>query len=157
MTLYLAIKFIHIVSACILLGTGAGIAFFMLCAHITQENKTFLAVSRMVVLADWIFTAPAVVIQFFSGLWLTHALEISYHSLWFVAVIGLFLLVGFCWIPVVWIQIRLTKLALHSYRSAEYSRLMNLWIALGIPAFLSVIALLYLMLTKAGIGQILFE
>lgn len=128
----------------------------MLLAYLSRDQQTFVAVSRMVVLADWAFTAPAVVIQFVSGLWLTHTLGISFGSQWFVAVVGLFLFVGLCWLPVVWIQLRLAQLAKEEHGGAEYRRLMNVWIALGIPAFFAVIVIFYLMLTKAGISDSVF-
>ena len=106
MTLYLSVKLIHIVSSTILLGTGLGIAFFMFSAHRSQNLDAFRVTARYVVLADWIFTAPAVIVQLFSGLWLTVRLGISMASAWFMVVISLFALVGACWLPVVRIQIQ---------------------------------------------------
>lgn len=156
MSLYVVVKLIHIISACVLFGTGAGIAFFMLLAYLSRDQKTFIAVSRMVVLADWLFTAPAVVVQFATGLWLTHTLAIPFGSQWFVTVLALFLFVGACWAPVVWIQLRLAKLAKEEYGSVVFQRLMNAWIALGVPAFLAVIAIFYFMVTKVGIGVAVF-
>jgi len=156
MSAYVAVKLIHILSACILFGTGIGIAFFMLYAHLSKDKHAFVSVSRAVVLADWMFTMPAVVVQFVSGLWLTHTLGIPYGSAWFVAVLGLFVFVGVCWLPVVWIQARLSRIALSLHGGTEYRRLMSAWIALGVPAFLAVIAIFYLMVTKVGTGVGLF-
>jgi uncharacterized membrane protein len=154
--LYAFIKLIHIFGACILLGTGGGIAFFMLQAYLSRDKPTFVAVSRMVVLADWVFTAPAVVVQFASGLWLTHRLGIPFGSRWFVAVAGLFVFVGLCWLPVVWIQHRLADLAKDAHGDPLYRRLMRIWIVLGVPAFLAVVLIIYLMVTKAGVAVPLF-
>ena len=142
MNLYLSIKLLHILSATLVLGTGMGTAFL---------NEHAMAVTtESVVLADWIFTTPAIVIQFATGLWLTQQLGISFLSTWFVAVIGLFFLVGACWIPVVWIQIRIRKLACGGADRGTYRNLMRAWVALGIPAFASVLVIFYLMVTKVG-------
>ena len=112
--------------------------------------------TKNVVLADWIFTTPAVVLQLITGLWLTSRLGIPIGSVWFVSVISLFVIVGACWIPVVWIQIRIHKIISQGGELSEYQPLMRWWIALGIPAFISVIVLFFLMVTKPGVGLILF-
>ena len=142
MNLYLSIKLLLILSATLVLGTGMGTAFL---------NEHAMAVTtESVVLADWIFTTPAIVVQFAAGLWLTQQLGISFRSTWFVAVIGLFFLVGACWIPVVWIQIRIRKLACGGADRGTYRNLMRAWVALGIPTFASVLVIFYLMVTKVG-------
>lgn len=110
MTAYLWIKLIHILSATILFGTGIGTAFFMLKAYRSDSDAVMRETSKHVVQADWFFTTPAVIVQLLTGLWLTKHLAISFTSPWFLAVIGLYALVGACWIPVVWIQIRVSRL-----------------------------------------------
>lgn len=156
MSVYALVKMIHILSASVLFGTGTGIAFFMLLAHRSGDRQSFVSTSRTVVAADWLFTTPAVLVQFLSGLWLTHRLGFGYGSAWFVSVIGLFLFVGLCWLPVVWIQLRLSRLGEAGHDSPEYHRLMRMWIGLGIPAFLAMLVIFYLMVTKAGVGTTLF-
>ncbi len=101
-------------------------------------------------MADWVFTTPAVAIQLATGLWLTSKLNIAYDSSWFVAVISLYVLVGLCWIPVVWIQIRIRDLIAGGSARDDYRQLMRVWMALGVPAFSSVIAIFYLMVSKLG-------
>jgi uncharacterized membrane protein len=154
MTLYLSVKLIHIVSSTILLGTGLGIAFFMFSAHRSQNLDAFRVTVRYVVQADWIFTAPAVIVQLISGLWLTVRLGISMASAWFMVVISLFVLVGACWLPVVRIQIQLRK-ALESHDTAQIELLMRKWTVLGFPAFAAVLLLMALMVFKPGIATIL--
>ena len=156
MSAYEVVKLVHILSASVLFGTGIGIAFFMLRAHLSSNKETFIAVSRYVVRADWIFTTPAVVVQFATGMWLAHALGVSFRSVWFVSVVGLFVFVGACWLPVVWIQLRLVRLARTEHGGKRFSRLMNLWIALGASALIAMLAIFYLMVTKVGLGTNLF-
>ena len=156
MNLYLGIKLLHIISATILFGTGLGTAFFMLRAYRSGNNEAFRATTAAVVLADWLFTTPAVVIQLATGLWLTQLLGIPYSSLWFVLVIGLFLLVGACWLPVVWIQIRVRDLLAGGSGIDECSPLVRVWIALGVPAFTAVLVLFWLMVYKPWTGRLLF-
>lgn len=150
MTTYLWIKLVHIVSATVLFGTGMGTAFFMLKAYLSNSDAAMLVTSKNVVQADWLFTTPAVVVQLLTGVWLTNSLSISFSSFWFVAVISLYALVGACWIPVVWIQIRVSRLLQEGADRDSYRNLMRVWIALGAPAFASVLALFYLMVSKHG-------
>ena len=150
MTTYLWIKLVHILSATVLFGTGMGTAFFMLKAYLSNSDAAMLETSKYVVQADWFFTTPAVVVQLLTGIWLTSHLAISFTSYWFVAVIGLYAFVGACWIPVVWIQIRVNRLLQEGAKRDSYRPLMRAWTALGIPAFASVLMLFYLMVSKYG-------
>ena len=154
MSLYLGIKLLHIVSATILFGTGLGTAFFMLQAYRSGNDEAMKSTTKTVVLADWLFTTPAVIVQILSGLWLTQRLGIPFASVWFVAVIALFCLVGACWLPVVWIQIRIKELFRAGAGIDECRPLMRVWIALGMPAFTAVLILFWLMVFKPGISRL---
>ncbi|MEZ5924320.1 MAG: DUF2269 domain-containing protein [Hyphomicrobiaceae bacterium] len=151
--LYPWLKLAHLVGAAVLLGTGAGIAFFMLMADRTGEPVVIHRVARMVVLADLVFTATAVIAQPLTGSAL--ALWLGYHltETWILASLGLYLLVGTCWLPVVWIQLKIRDLAADAVQSAgplpdRYHKLMRIWFWLGWPAFLGVIAIYWLMIVK---------
>lgn len=149
---YLIIKFIHIIAAVVVTGTGAGIAFFMLMAVHSKNEEVIRVISRYVVLADWIFTAPAVIIQMVSGLWLMYILNYSLTSLWFISVIGLFVLIGLCWLPVIVIQYKLRDLAnpgsFKLKNNLDFKRLFKLWIILGGLAFSAIIIIFWLMIAK---------
>jgi len=147
---YLWIKLIHILSATILFGTGIGTAFFMLKTYLSNDDQAMAVTTRNVVIADWLFTTPAVVVQLASGIWLTAKLGIPFDSKWFVTVISLFVFVGICWLPVVRIQIRIRNLIKTGAGRDAYAGLMKVWLALGVPAFLSVLILFYLMVSKTG-------
>jgi uncharacterized membrane protein len=151
MNLYILVKLVHILSATVLFGTGMGTAFFMLKAYLSQDDQAMRVTTNSVVMADWLFTTPAVVLQLVTGLWLTSRLGIAYDSSWFVAVLSLYLFVGLCWVPVVWIQIRIRNLIADGRPRDDYQNLMLVWIALGIPAFAAVIVIFYLMVSKTGI------
>ena len=152
MNLYLWVKLVHILSATVLFGTGMGTAFFMLKAYLSQNDQAMKVTTNTVVMADWLVTTPAVILQLMTGLWLTSRLGIAYDSPWFVAVISLYLFVGLCWLPVVCIQIRIRNLIADGRPRDDYRKLMRAWVALGIPAFASVIGIFYLMVAKIGIG-----
>jgi len=156
MALHSWIKLLHILSATLLFGSGLGIAFFMLRAYLSGNAEAMKVTTRNVVLADWLFTTPAVIIQLGTGLWLTWQLGISFGSAWFVAVSTLFILVGACWLPVVWIQLRIRQIVNSGAELNDYRSLMRAWIALGVPAFVSVLVLFYLMVSKAGVTYMLF-
>lgn len=146
---YFLLKFIHILSATVLTGTGIGIAFFMWMVCRSHNAQAIKVVARLVVLADWIFTAPAVVVQFISGVLLMQRLGYSYTSPWFITVLSLFIFIGLCWLPVVYIQYRLRSLAHNdNVESPAFFRLMRYWTLLGIPAFSSIIVMFWLMIFK---------
>jgi uncharacterized membrane protein len=152
MNLYILVKLVHILSAAVLFGTGIGTAFFMLKAYLSRNDQAMQVTTNSVVMADWLFTTPAVVLQLVTGLWLTSRLSIAYDSPWFVAVISLYLFVGLCWVPVVWIQIRIRNLIADGRPRDDYRNLMRAWVALGVPAFASIIGIFYLMVAKIGIA-----
>jgi uncharacterized membrane protein len=152
MNLYIWVKLVHILSATVLFGTGAGTAFFMLKAYLSRNDQAMKVTTNSVVMADWLFTTPAVVLQLVTGLWLTSRLNIALDSPWFIAVISLYLFVGLCWVPVVWIQIRIRNLIADGRPRDDYRKLMRAWVALGVPAFAAVIGIFYLMVAKTGIA-----
>jgi uncharacterized membrane protein len=149
---YLLLKLIHILSAVVIAGTGSGIAFFMFMASRSSNLSAISVTARHVVLADWIFTAPAVLVQFVTGILLMIKLGYSFSSIWFIWVISLFIFIGFCWIPVVFIQYKLKAIADSSLLSGtldkKFIQLLKLWVALGVPAFISVLAIFWLMIFK---------
>ncbi|MFC3679793.1 DUF2269 family protein [Bacterioplanoides pacificum] len=146
---YFLLKTLHILSATVLIGSGAGIAFFMLMAWLSKDPAAIRVTTRHVVLADWIFTAPAVVVQLFSGLLLMQGLGYAFDSQWFIRVISLFILIGCCWLPVVVIQYKLRSIAATlPLDERQFSFWMRIWVSLGIPAFISIVMLLYLMVYK---------
>ena len=149
---YLLLKMIHILSAVIIAGTGTGIAFFMFMASRSKNIAVIAITARHVVLADWVFTAPAIVVQFVSGALLMKTLGYSFTSTWFFLVITLFTFIGICWIPVVFIQYRLRVLAdaslITGTLSSDFTKMMRLWTVLGVPAFMSLLIIFWLMVFK---------
>jgi uncharacterized membrane protein len=145
-------KFIHVLGASVLFGTGLGIAYFMLMAHRTGHAGVIAVIARFVVLADVIFTATAVVVQPVSGWLLARSIGLSpLEESWIVLSLLLYVLVGLCWLPVVFIQMRMRKLAHEAAVDAKplpdaYRRLFRIWFALGWPAFLGVLAIFALMI-----------
>ena len=150
---YLILKMVHILSGAVLFGTGAGIAFFMLRAHATKDPRTVASVGRIVVLADFVFTASAVVVQPISGLALIYLQGYALTEPWLMAAYALYVLIGVCWLPVVWFQWRMVKLAEGAVAAGAplpplYHRLFRAWFILGWPAFAGVIGIYALMVAK---------
>ncbi|WP_297731699.1 DUF2269 domain-containing protein [uncultured Maricaulis sp.] len=153
MELYPILRLIHILGAAVLFGSGAAIAFFMLMAWRSGERAGFALVARHVVLADSVFTASAVILQPISGLALAHVAGWSLTSPWLVTSVALYLFIGACWLPVVWIQMRVKRRLAETTGAdipEDVHRLMRIWFALGWPAFAALIAILWLMITKPG-------
>lgn len=153
-TTILFAQWLHIIGATVLIGTGAGIAFFMLMAHRTGDAKLVAHVAETVVIADFLFTALAVVVQPVTGFWLAHLIGWPILTPWIVWSLALYVFIGLCWLPVVWIQIRLRNLARTAVQDetvlpAQYYRLYRIWFALGIPAFSAILVIVWLMLAKS--------
>ncbi|HJU14850.1 MAG TPA: DUF2269 domain-containing protein [Stellaceae bacterium] len=157
--LFFVLKYLHLIGATVLLGTGSGIAFFMLMAHRTGDAAIIAAVARIVVIADFVFTATAVVAQPITGAALASVAGYSLGEGWIVLSLGLYLFTGMFWLPVVWMQLRLRDLAGAAARrqeplSPEYYRLFHAWFAFGFPAFGAVLAIFWLMLTRPEIAAL---
>jgi uncharacterized membrane protein len=150
---YLWLKWIHILSSTILFGTGIGIAFFKLWCDRHGELRAQSVVMRAVVLTDWIFTTPAIVIQAATGVRLAHIAGYPLTQGWVLWSIVLYLFAGACWLPVVWLQIGMRNqvraaLETETVLSAGYDRYNRVWIALGIPAFSALVVIFWLMVFK---------
>ncbi len=153
MDAFLTLKWIHILSATILFGTGLGTAFHMWMAHRRGITAGIATASRNTVLADWLFTLPSGVIQVVTGLGLVWLGGHSFVDGWLVAAYHLYAVAGICWVAVVLIQLRLARIADAAHAAGEdlperYHRLMRRWFFLGWPAFVSLIVIFWLMVNR---------
>jgi uncharacterized membrane protein len=151
--LYEIVKTVHILSATVLFGTGLGTAWFMWRADRSGDVAMIAATARNVVLADWLFTTPAVIVQPLSGLWLIHLGGYASTEPWLLWTYGLYALAAACWLPVVRLQIRMRDLAVTARTNGaslppDYQRLARVWFLLGWPAFLAVVAIVFLMVAR---------
>jgi uncharacterized membrane protein len=151
-----ALRWLHIIGATVLLGAGAGIAFFMLAAHRTRDAVLIAHVAGTVVIADFLFTATAIIVQPITGVLLAHLLGWPLWTPWVVVSLALYILTGLCWLPVVALQIRMRDLARSAAAQGlpldpRYYRLFSQWVLLGIPAFASVLAILWLMVARPNL------
>ncbi len=145
---YDVLKFLHILGAAVLFGTGAGIAFFLWRGIVFGSREGAVSVARLGVMADWLFTAPAVIIQPITGFLLVREVGYDLSEPWLVLAYCLYAVAGACWLPVVAIQIRVRNILNRGGSEAEVSGLMRIWFWLGWPAFLSVMGIYWLMITK---------
>jgi uncharacterized membrane protein len=153
MELELVLRWAHVIGATVLLGTGAGIAFFMMMAHRTGDARLIAHTAATVVIADFVFTATAVVAQPVTGIWLAKVVGWPLDTGWIVVSIALYLLIGAFWLPVVWMQARMRDLARDATETGTslppaYYRLYRTWFAFGIPAFFAVLAIVWLMVAR---------
>jgi len=150
---YLVLKTLHVISSTLLFGTGIGSAFYMLFASLNRDPRIVAFVVRYVVIADWLFTTTAVIVQPATGLWLAHLAGFPLTSRWLAGSILLYLLAGACWLPVVWMQVRMREMAREAVARGEplpprYFRYLRIWVQLGIPAFLALVVVFWLMVAK---------
>jgi uncharacterized membrane protein len=150
---YLVVKWLHILFSTLLFGTGLGSAFYMFFASRMRDPRVIAVVVRHVVIADWIFTTPTIVLQPLTGLWLVKIAGFPLSSGWLAWSIGLYLLAVAAWLPVVWMQIRMRDLAAEAARNqaalpAAYDRYLRYWVTLGVVAFLALVAVYWLMVAK---------
>ena len=151
--LYLFVKMLHVLSATVLFGTGAGIACFMLKGHLSgvPAARRFVAVTTG--RADFLFTLPAVIVQPLSGAWLVWKGGCDWSDRWLAITYAPYLVAGACWLPVVAIQMRMKAMleaeaVTACLDEARLSRLFGWWFALGWPAFGGLIVVFYLMVAK---------
>ena len=150
---YLAIKWVHILSSTLLFGTGLGSAYYMYFASRTRDARVIASVVRYVVIADWVFTTPTIIIQPLSGLYMARLANLPLATPWISRSIALYLLAGVCWLPVVWMQVRMRDLAASCARDGTqlpslYWKYLRVWVGLGIVAFVSLVAVFFLMVIK---------
>lgn len=150
------LRFLHVIGATVLLGTGAGIAFFMVLAVRTRDAALIAHVANSVVVADMVFTAAAVIVQPVTGYLLARSVGWPLTEGWIALSLGLYVVTGLFWLPVVWIQMKLRDLAktaavIGAELPAEFDRFYRIWFACGFPAFFSVVAIIWLMLTRPAL------
>jgi uncharacterized membrane protein len=153
MTLYFLVKYLHVTGAVVILGTGTGIAFFMLMAHRSGEASFIARTAAVVVIADMVFTLGAVILQPVSGGLLMMLSQTSFTERWLTVSLALYVLAGAFWIPVVFMQIKMRDLARAAAAKREplpprYFALFRRWFLFGIPGFGSVMIILWLMIAK---------
>ena len=150
---YLTLKYLHILSMVLLFGVGLGSAFYKWMADHSQNLEHIAQVNRHVIFADWIFTTPTVIFQPVSGLILVYLAGIPVATFWISASLALYILAGLCWIPVVWLQIRMSKMADTSLKQQhalpdKYWQYARIWFWLGVPAFTAMLLVVFLMVFK---------
>ena len=150
---YLLFKWLHVLFSTVLFGTGIGSAFYLLVATLSRDLRFVAGVTRWVVRADWLFTATTAVLQPLSGLWMLHLAQIPLSTPWVRWSLILYAVAIGCWLPVVWLQIRMRDLARVADAAdaplpARYWRYQRLWFVLGIPAFSALVVIFWLMLNK---------
>ena len=154
---YLLLKYLHILSMVLLFGTGLGSAFYKWMADRSGNVVHIAVMNRHVVLADWIFTTPTVIFQPISGLWMVHLLGLPLTTPWIAISLSLYVVAGVCWLPVVWLQIRMRALADEAVKTQSalptlYWRYARIWFGLGVPAFIAMLAVVFLMVFKTSFG-----
>lgn len=153
MNTYLFIKWVHILSSVGLVGVGFGSAFYLYYINRTSNVVAIAEVSRLVVRADYWFTLPTVIIQPISGFALASMAGYSLTDAWLVITYVLFILVGMLWLPVVWLQIQMEKMASiavqnHTNLPERYWHFAQIWERLGFLAFPMMIVVYGLMVFK---------
>lgn len=150
---YLILKYWHILSAFLLFGTGLGSAFYKWMADRSGNIQHIAVTNRHVVLADWLFTTPTIVMQPLTGLWMLSISQLPLSTPWVATSLGLYLFAGLCWLPVVYIQIKMRDMAEQAIITgnklpARYWQFTRLWFWLGVPAFISITFVIFLMVFK---------
>jgi uncharacterized membrane protein len=151
--LYLSLKALHVLSMVLLFGTGLGTAWYKWMADRSGNVAHIAVTNRHVVLADWLFTTPTVILQPVTGLWLAAIVSLPLATPWLAASLVLYGIAGACWLPVVWLQLRMSRLANTAAASSSalpplYWRYARTWFWLGVPAFAAMVAIVVLMVFK---------
>lgn len=156
MNTYLLLKTVHILSSVLLVGTGFGSAFYLFFANRSADVRAQAVVGRLVVRADLWFTTPAAIVQPVSGVALAHMAGWPLATPWLALSLGLYAVAGACWLPVLWLQVRMARMAREAAASggalpADYLRFARWWEGLGYPAFAAMLAIYWLMVNKPAL------
>lgn len=154
---YLTLKYLHILSCIILFGTGLGSAFYKWMADKSGNIPNIAITNKTVVFADWIFTTPTVIFQPVSGIWMAHLAGWELSTPWVFASLILYFIAGVCWLPVVWLQIRMKQISMLAINNNQnlpplYWKMSRMWFWLGVPAFISMVLIVLLMVFKHTFG-----
>lgn len=150
---YLTVKWLHVLSSTLLFGTGLGSAFYLFFTNRSRDTRAIAVVCRRVVWADWLFTTPTGILQPLTGAWMIHLAGIPWSARWVVWSIALYVLAMACWLPVVWLQLRMATMAEAAAAAAaplpaRFWTYHRLWTALGVPAFAGFVVIFHLMVFK---------
>ena len=150
---YLVLKWVHVLSSTILFGAGVGSAFHLFVATLRRQVGGMATATRTVVTADWLLTTPSSILQPVTGIWLVHKMGVPFSTPWIAWSLGLYVLAIACWLPVVWIQIRMRDVMAEAERTgapvpAAYDRMFHQWVVLGFIALFSFLLIFWLMVAK---------
>ncbi len=150
---YLIVKWLHILSSTLLFGTGLGSAFYMFFASRTRDAHVIAVVVKYVVIADFLFTTPTIMLQPATGLYLARIAGFPLASPWIAKSIALYLVAGAAWLPVVWMQMKMRDMATTAAAAGgplpeRYWQYLKGWVALGVVAFMALVIVFYLMVAK---------
>ena len=154
---YLLAKTVHILSSTVLFGTGLGVAFFFLMGMRAGFGRGDMAAAwfaaRTTAIADMVFTLTAGIVQPISGFVLIWLAGFDPFEPWLAMTYALYLLALACWLPVVWLQLRIrdmwrAKLDGAAIDEALLHRRFRIWFALGWPAFIALVGVFWLMVAK---------
>jgi uncharacterized membrane protein len=153
---YFILKYFHIISAILLFGTGLGSAFYKWMADRSGNINHIAITNKNVVLADWLFTTPTVIFQPLSGIWMASLVALPLTTPWIMYSLILYVIAGACWLPVVYLQIKMQKMSNHALKHntelpKQYWKYAKLWFVLGIPAFIAMVLVVLLMTLKSMI------
>ncbi len=154
---YLIVKWLHVLSSTLLFGTGIGSAWYLLFAVISKNVQAIAVVTRILVIADWLFTGVTMIAQPATGFYLIHLAGFPMQTPWIKWSVVLFVIALLCWLPVVWLQMKMRDVAAEAMQQAaplpaQFWRYFRAWVVLGIPAFFAFIAVFYLMVVKPAWG-----
>lgn len=155
-SLFLPLRMIHILSSTLIFGAGLSTAFHGLLAYRTRDAKVMAAAGRSVVRAAWLFTTPALILQPITGTFLVAMGGHDFSAGWVLLAVALYILTGLCWLLIVWLQIRIRRIAEACVQSGEplpprVFTYVRIWFILGWPAFISVVGIFYLMIFRPEI------
>ncbi len=158
---YFIAKWLHILSSTVLFGTGIGTAFYLLVAMLGRDLRFIVPMTRWVVRADWLFTGTTAVLQPLTGWWLVHLMGLPWSTPWLARSLGLYVLAMACWLPVVWIQMRMRDEAVRAQAGhldawPALWRFFIAWVVLGVPALVAFLAIFWFMVSKPA-GDIVLQ
>ena len=147
------LRLLHVLSASVLFGTRLGGAFYLWRADRGGDMAVIGSVASNVVVAEALVITPAVIVQLGTGLALAQTLGLPLATPWLAGGLALFAAIGVVWVPLVWLELRIARLAAGQADGvgrgpAPWARHMRLWHALEWPVLALVIGIFALMVFR---------
>ena len=151
--MYTLYKMFHILAVILFFGAGLVSALNKIRADLSKDFNSIRFAHRQIVFLDLIFTIPSGILIPISGLLMVYEANLNFSEPFIKWGIILYLIAGLSWLPAWRIQYKLLKIidageGTFKEEFQKYQKLSRAWALLGIPAGISSVIAIWVMVNK---------